>query len=318
MAQRMTLTNGLLGALVVALAGLNVYQYAAAPQASDASRPDETPRKDAAPPRPLKPPPATPIVEPPPPLETPPPLTEEQERLVEEFHKLSYDRQFGYWFRPVQGGLPHTMAVSGYGTPSRWLGVVAAQNPFDTWIHQEIIAEIKPDVIVETGTYFGGGALIWASILEQVNPGGKVITIDIDDKTEFARGYPAWKERVVFLKGSSTDAAIVAEVRKQAEGKRVLVILDSAHHKSHVLGELDAYAPLVGEGSYVIVHDTNFGGHPVLPDFGEGPREAAQEFLASHPEFQVDRSRERFLFTIHPGGYLRHVGKPAAASPGDK
>jgi len=281
-------------ALVVVLATLNLLDYLADKHADEVAQADmsaqatDFPRLD-------------------------PPLTPHQEWVVEEFHKLSYDRQFGYWFRPVEGGLPQEMGESGYGTPSSWLGIVTAQNPFDAWIHQEIIAEVKPDVILETGTYFGGSALIWAMILSQVNPAGRVITIDIEDMTEHARELPIWRERIDFLLGGSTDADIVTEVHERTRGKRVMVILDSPHHKDHVLNELAAYSPLVDIGSYIIVQDSNFNGHPVLAGFGDGPYEAVEEFLRGNPDFESDRNRERFLFTLHPRGYLKRIAREAGS-----
>ena len=190
---------------------------------------------------------------------------------------------------------------------SRWLDVVTWQNPNDVWIHQEIITEVKPDYIIEAGTARGGSALLWAMILAQVNPRGKVITIDIEDQVASAKEFPLWKERVEFIKGSSTDPAIVARLAERVKGQKVLAILDSDHRKPHVLNELKAYAPMVNTGSYVIVQDTNVNGHPVRPDFGPGPMEAVDEFLASNKAFMSDRARERFLFSMHPKGYLKRV-----------
>ena len=86
-----------------------------------------------------------------------------------------------------------------------------------------------------------------------------------------------------------------------------MVLLDSDHHKTHVLAEMRAYAPLVTVGSYLIVQDTNVNGHPVAPDFGPGPMEAVLEFLASDDRFESDRTQERLFFTMHPRGYLRRV-----------
>lgn len=190
-----------------------------------------------------------------------------------------------------------------------WLGVQTWQNPNDVWIHQEIITEIKPDFIVECGTHAGGSACIWAMVLEQVNPEGKVITIDIDDepvKTSGVEKIPIWK-KCQFLHGSSTDPKIVEKVTELVKGKKVMVILDSLHTRDHVLAELKAYSPLVNVGSYLIVQDTNVNGHPVYKAHGPGPYEAVEEFLAGNRDFVSDRRRERLMFTMHPTGYLKRL-----------
>lgn len=87
-------------------------------------------------------------------------------------------------------------------------------------------------------------------------------------------------------------------------GERVMVILDSDHSLTHVAGELEAFAPLVTPGCYLIVEDTNINGHPVYPEFGPGPMEAVLEFLPHHPEFVVDARCERLLMTFNPNGFL--------------
>ena len=229
----------------------------------------------------------------------------------------------------------HRLAYSAQTTQEpRWLGFVALQNPNDAWIHQEIITEVKPDYIIEAGTALGGSALLWAMVLEHANPRGKVITLDIHDQAEVARfvtkaspsevaaemtrhverlhRHSIWKERVEFIKGSSIDPAIVDALAQRVKGQRVLVILDSDHRKGHVLKELKAYAPMVNVGSYVIVQDTNINGHPIRKDYGPGPMEAIEEFLATNKQFESDRGRERFLFTMHPKGYLKRI-KPDPA-----
>jgi len=196
---------------------------------------------------------------------------------------------------------------------NRWLGVRTEQNPNDVWIIQEIIAEVKPDFVIETGTLHGGSAALWAMILEQVNPKGRVITVDIADKRA-KKLPPIAAEKVDFLIGSSTDTEIVAGIAQRVHGKKVVVILDSAHDKDHVLAELRAYSPMVLEASYLIVQDSNVNGHPAWPDYGPGPFEAIDEFLAENDEFRVDKSRERLLFTMHPNGYLRRVRSPREGS----
>lgn len=189
----------------------------------------------------------------------------------------------------------------------RWFGIVSHQNPMDVWIIQEIFQEIKPDVMIECGSFHGGSAALWATILEQINPDSKVISIDIEDRMQGARELPIVQRRVQFLIGSSTATDVVAEVRRQVEGKKVVVLLDSDHRQPHVLEELKQYAPLVGVGGYIIVQDTNINGHPVLPGWGPGPWEAVDEFLKTTDAFEIDRSRERFLFTFSPNGYLKRV-----------
>jgi cephalosporin hydroxylase len=211
-----------------------------------------------------------------------------RQSLIDEFHKLFYST-------------PSTWANS------RWLGVRTAQNPNDVWLTQEIIFEVKPDVIVEAGTAYGGSAALWAMIQDQVNPAGRVVTIDIKPAVDLAALPPIGRKKVDFLVGSSTDPKIVEEVRRRVRGKRVMVTLDSDHRKSHVLAELEAYAPMVTQGSYIIVQDTCVNGHPVRPDYGPGPMEAVEEFLASDSRFEADRSREHLLFTFHPKGYLKRV-----------
>ncbi len=203
----------------------------------------------------------------------------------------------------------HVLSYSSLGTwPSnRWLGVPTEQNPNDVWITQEILFDTRPDFVVETGTFRGGSSAIWALVLEQVNPEGRVITIDIRDMVDKERLPPISRRKVDFLIGSSTSPAIVAEVKKRVGSRPVTIILDSDHSAKHVLAELEAYAPLVHLGGYLIVQDTNVNGHPARPDFGPGPMEAVQQFLPRHPEFTADRSRERLLFTFNPNGFLRRT-----------
>ena len=105
-------------------------------------------------------------------------------------------------------------------------------------IHQEIIAEQKPAVIIETGTLLGGGALLWATILAQVNPEGRVVTIDIEDRVKEAKDHPLWKRSVDQIVGSSTDPKVIADVSRRVAGKKVLVLLDSDNSMKHVLAEL--------------------------------------------------------------------------------
>ena len=182
---------------------------------------------------------------------------------------------------------------------TRWLGSQALKNPLDLWIYQEIITETRPEVIVETGTAHGGSAAYLASICELLGS-GEVISIDI---TPISPDYPK-HSRITYLGGrSSTTEELIKEVRKRTEGKRTMVILDSDHSESHVTAELEIYAPLVSPGCFLIVEDTAIG--LVMRDQLPGPAQALKKFLSGSRDFEVDATRERYLLTNLPGGYLR-------------
>jgi cephalosporin hydroxylase len=203
--------------------------------------------------------------------------------IVEGFHKLYY-------------------TMSNRTADLFWLGIPIAKCPLDLWIFQEIIFEVKPDVIIECGTSYGGGALFLASLCDMIS-NGRIITIDIESK----EGRPEHK-RITYMLGSSTSTEIVENVRSLIEDKdRVMVVLNSDHSKEHVLKELRIYSKLVTKGSYLIVEDTNINGHPVYPGFGPGPMEAVEEFLKENKDFVTDRNREKLYLTYNPKGYLRRI-----------
>ena len=186
-------------------------------------------------------------------------------------------------------------------TEATWLGAQALKNPLDLWVYQEILFETQPELIVETGTYRGGSAAFLASMCDLLGH-GEIVSIDIEQVREDYPNHP----RITYLGGrSSTDPDVVAEVRERAAGKRTLVILDSDHSQRHVEAELDAYAPLVPVGGYLIVEDSNIG--QIRKDLLPGPLEAIERFTAMTDEFEIDRSREKFLITFNPSGYLRRV-----------
>jgi cephalosporin hydroxylase len=212
-------------------------------------------------------------------------LTPEERELVEKFQWL---------FAAKTGGVFN----------NHWFGIRTLQHPFDLWVTQEILSEVKPDLVVEAGTYRGGSAIIWAMILEHLNPEASVITIDIKDiRADRAKQMPIAKRKVKFLLGGSTDPEMVADVKRRAAGKRVLIILDSLHTKDHVLEELRAYWDLVPVGSYIIVQDSAINGQRA----GPGPWEAVEAFMAENDHFEIDKSRERFLLTDNPNGFLKRV-----------
>jgi len=181
---------------------------------------------------------------------------------------------------------------------------------------QEIIWQVKPDLIIETGIAHGGSLIFYASMLELLGGKGHVVGIDIDirkhNRVEIEK-HRMFK-RITMIEGSSTDEKIAEEVHQMARGKRVLVCLDSNHTHEHVLRELELYAPLVSVGSYCVVFDTIIenmpkGTYADRPwDVGNNPKTAVQAYLNEHDEFMVDVEIEnKLLITVAPGGYLRRV-----------
>lgn len=183
-----------------------------------------------------------------------------------------------------------------------WRGVPVLKCPLDLWVYQELLHEVRPDLIVETGTKHGGSAYYLASICELLAH-GSVITIDVEELPDRPE-HP----RLTYVAGSSTDPDVVAQVDERiGAGARVLVLLDSDHSREHVLAELDAWSPRVSVGSYLVVEDTNINGHPVTQHSGPGPWEALEEWLPAHPGFSRDPTREKFFLTFNPRGYLKRI-----------
>jgi cephalosporin hydroxylase len=192
---------------------------------------------------------------------------------------------------------------------SMWFhGIPILKNPIDLWTVQQIITEVRPDFIIETGTFRGGSAIYLAHVLEGLGlTDSRVITIDIGDYCQAAAAQRLWRDYVEFKHASSTDPDLVREIGARVRGKRVLAMLDSDHSARHVMNELRAYAPMISKGSYIVAEDTHMDGVPTQPGFGPGPLAATLEFLATggDKDFEQDRSREAFGTTYYPGGWLK-------------
>ncbi len=211
-----------------------------------------------------------------------------EQGLIERFHQLYYGPG------NVVSGFPwHN---------TRWLGSKVFKCPFDLWTYQEIIFELKPDVIIECGTADGGGTLFFASMCDLVGK-GSVVSVDYRPRENLPK-----HTRITYVTGSSVSGETFEEVKKRIKSEDVvLVILDSDHTQKHVLAELFLYGKLVTLGSYLVVEDTNINGNPVAFDFGPGPAEAVREFMSENKDFVVDKSREKFYLTFNPGGYLKKI-----------
>lgn len=203
-----------------------------------------------------------------------------------------------------------------------WFGHPILQMPEDLLRFQEVIYQVRPKAIIETGVFQGGSLLFYATLLEAMG-GGRVVGIDLAIPPEVRESLCAHRfgHRISLLKGDSTDPKIVTEAQKLVAGlEPVMVILDSGHTRVHVARELDAYSPLVTEGSYIVVADGIMRdltdvphGSPEWKD--DNPLSAANDFIARHPEFRQESPQWSFHFgpitenvTYCPGGWLRRIG----------
>ncbi|MBS1651120.1 MAG: cephalosporin hydroxylase family protein [Bacteroidetes bacterium] len=196
-----------------------------------------------------------------------------------------------------------------------WMGRPIIQYPQDMVMMQELIWDIKPDLIIETGIAHGGSLIFYASILELIGK-GEILGIDIDirehNRVEIEK-HPMAK-RIKMIQGSAVAPEIVKQVKDYAAGKKtVMVSLDSNHTHDHVLEELKAYAPLTSVGSYCVVFDTIVED---LPDgymkrnwgVGNNPKTAVFEYLKSNNDFVIDKQIDhKLLISVAPDGYLKRI-----------
>lgn len=220
----------------------------------------------------------------------------------------------------------------GYSYNFTWLGRPIIQYPADTVGIQELIWEVRPDLIIETGIAHGGSIILSASMLALLDycdaaqngimldtskSRRKVIGLDIDIRSHNRKAIETHPlaGRIEMIEGSSISPEVVQEVTRRASGyERVMVFLDSNHTHEHVLGELKAYAPLVTKGSYCVVLDTIIEDMPAgyftdRPwDKGNNPKTAARAFLGDHPEFVQDLGRDHKLqMTVAREGFLKRI-----------
>jgi cephalosporin hydroxylase len=220
-----------------------------------------------------------------------------------------------------------------YSYNFKWMGRPIIQYPQDMVAMQELVWEVRPDLIIETGIAHGGSLIMNASLLAMLDytdaidagelldpnkPKRRVLGIDIDIREHNRKAIEAhpMSNRIDMIQGSSIAEDIVNQVKVYAKNyKRILISLDSNHTHEHVLEELKAYGPLTSLGSYCVVFDTVVedmpkelsGDRPWGP--GDNPKTAVWEYLKTHPEFEIDKSiQNKLLITVAPDGYLKRVG----------
>ena len=220
-------------------------------------------------------------------------LTPGEWALVDAFHRLYYEKGCV--------GMP------------MWLGLPMIKTPFDLWTYQEVFTATRPDWVIESGTCFGTSAWYFAHILACLGH-GQVLSVDITNdvvglwhwvlRDEDGTSAVPFTERPThprlhYLLGDITEPETIAAIAAQVRG-RVMVICDSNHDMAHVSLEMERLAPLVTPGCYLVVEDTNVGGHPIQEGPAPGPYEAVEVFLDKHREFAADvTAGERFLLSMH-------------------
>ena len=199
-----------------------------------------------------------------------------------------------------------------------WMGRPIIAYPQDMIGMQEIIWDIKPDLIIETGIAHGGSLVYYASLLDLIGGDGLVLGIDIDIRKhnkKLIEGHSMFK-RIRMIEGDSTSEIVANQVYQIAKSKkRVLVCLDSNHVHDHVLKELKIYANLTSLGSYCVVFDTIVEDLPndYMPESrpwnpGNNPKTAVLEFLKTNSNFEIDKSIDnKLLISVAPSGYLKRI-----------
>jgi len=212
--------------------------------------------------------------------------------------------------------------VRKYSYGFSWMGRPIIQLPDDMVRIQEAIWQIRPDVIIETGIAHGGSLIFYASLLEMIGPGdggGRVIGLDVDIRPHnrtAIEAHPMMK-RITMIEGDSVSDEVVGKVRALIRPEDVvMLILDSNHSAAHVAAELEAYAPLVTPGSWILSQDGVMqlvAGAPRAPAewATDNPITAVNGFLAAHPEFELAKPPRPFDETLetpdcshHPVGWL--------------
>jgi len=182
-----------------------------------------------------------------------------------------------------------------------WMGRTSWQPPQDLWTIQETITELRPSLVIETGTHKGGAAFFYATLFDLIEHDGHIITVDVEDMIDVDASHP----KITFLLGDSTSDEIIDQIEQrvsETDGP-IMVILDSLHLEYHVTNELERYHKFVTPGSFLLVQDgvTDYWGRP-------GPLAAINKFLPKHKEFQIDEYRcNRYIVTHHPKGWLKRL-----------
>lgn len=242
------------------------------------------------------------------------PIKQFESEKVENIKKLGLDKDLN----KLANDFINKSSLNKYSYNFSWMGRPIIAFPQDMIAMQEIIWEVKPDLIIETGVAHGGSLVYYASLLELIGGDGLVVGIDIDIRKhnrDLIENHPMMK-RIQLIEGSSISDPVIEKVRTIASQKRkIMICLDSNHTHDHVLEELRLYSPLTTVGSYCVVFDTivedmpadfDWGGRP----WGKGnnPKTAVKQFLQENSNFEINKDiDDKILISVVPDGYLKRV-----------
>jgi cephalosporin hydroxylase len=204
-----------------------------------------------------------------------------------------------------------------YSYNFKWLGVRIIKLPSDLLVLQEIISEVRPQYIIETGIAHGGSLIFFSSILKLLNiKNSKVIGIEINlrKKNELLIKRHPLKKNIKIIKGSSTDPGVFKLIKEKIKKKKTMIILDSNHTEEHVLKELEMYSTLVSKNSYIIVQDTGISHMPESFNKNrpwtkkQNPHSAVLKFLKKNNKFKIiNYWYDKIIFSSSPDGFLKKI-----------
>lgn len=215
-------------------------------------------------------------------------------------------------------------SLNKYTYTFNWLGVPIIQYPQDIIIMQELVNDIKPDLIIETGIARAGSLIFYSSILSLIHKKYKVVGVDIDIRKHAKNVLKKHKfsKNIITFQGSSNDEKILKKIKKISKNfKKVLVCLDSDHTHEHVLSELNNYSKFVSKNSYLVVFDTTQGtfNNNIINKISKiykykpwgkksNPLTAVKQFLKNNQNFKVDTNFfNKSLVSNCYSGFLKKI-----------
>jgi predicted O-methyltransferase YrrM len=127
----------------------------------------------------------------------------------------------------------------------------------------EIVAELRPKIVLEIGTEGGGTLFLFTRIAD---PEAKIISIDLPGGP-FGGGYPKWKiplylsfskcsQKLHLIRRSSHELQTLEEVKGILGAEKVdFLFIDGDHSYEGVRKDFEMYSHLVGKGGIIAFHD---------------------------------------------------------------